>query len=70
MKKSKFTEEQIVGILRETDRDPVATVAKAPRGERAGDLHVEEVPLRRGPPCFVGRVGRGQHLWLSLSAEL
>jgi transposase len=28
------------------------------------------VPLRRGPPCFVGRVGRGQHLWLSLSAEL
>lgn len=28
MKKSKFTEEQIMGILRETDRDPVATVAK------------------------------------------
>ena len=28
MQKSKFTEEQIVGILRETDRDPVATVAK------------------------------------------
>ena len=28
MKKSKFKEEQIVGILRETDRDPVATVAK------------------------------------------
>ena len=28
MKKSKFTDEQIVGILRETDRDPVATVAK------------------------------------------
>ena len=28
MKKSKFAEEQIVGILRETDRDPVATVAK------------------------------------------
>ena len=28
MKKSRYTEEQIVGILRETDRDPVATVAK------------------------------------------
>ena len=28
MRKSKFTEEQIVGILRETDRDPVPTVAK------------------------------------------
>lgn len=28
MKKSKFMEEQIVGILQETDRDPVATVAK------------------------------------------
>jgi len=28
MKKSRFMEEQIVGILRETDRDPVATGAK------------------------------------------
>lgn len=26
MKKSKFAEEQVVGILPETDRDPVATV--------------------------------------------
>ena len=28
MRKSKFTDEQIVGILRETDRDPVPAVAK------------------------------------------
>ena len=28
MRKSRFTDEQIVAILRETDRDPVTTVAK------------------------------------------
>ena len=28
MRKSKFTDEQIVGIVREADRDPVPTVAK------------------------------------------
>ena len=28
MRKSKFTDEQIVGILREADRNPVPTVAK------------------------------------------
>ena len=28
MQKSRFTEEQMVAIIRETDRDPVSTVAK------------------------------------------
>lgn len=37
MLKSKFTDEQIVWILREADRDPGPTVA-----QRTVDLHLEE----------------------------
>jgi hypothetical protein len=38
MKKSRFTEELIVGVLRETDR----IRCEAAWGKRAVDLHVEE----------------------------
>ncbi len=41
MRKSKFTDEQIVGILQETDRDPVERWPSA-TGERAVDLHLEK----------------------------
>jgi hypothetical protein len=37
MRKPRFTDEQIVAIIRETDRDTVPEVAK-----RAVDLHLEE----------------------------
>ena len=38
MRKSKFTDEQVVAILRRGDRDPMAVVATAAQGERTYDL--------------------------------
>jgi len=40
MKRSRFTDEQIVRILQEADKDPVAEVAKRPGGERAIYLRI------------------------------
>ena len=42
MRQSRFSDEQMVAILREADRDSVAVVAKRHGGERADDLHVAQ----------------------------
>ncbi len=45
MRKGRFTEEQIVAIVREVDRDQVSAVAKR-HGMRADDLHLAQALWR------------------------
>jgi len=43
MKKARFTDEQIVAILREADNTPVAGVAKKAQDQRADGLHATQI---------------------------